>query len=321
MKKKILITGCAGFIGSNLVDFLLKKNFTIIGIDNLSTGKKKNLFEALKNKNFQLFKRDLKNKKQIIRLFKKIDMVFHLAANADVRNGIKNPKKDLDENTIVTFNVLEAMRSNNVKKIVFSSTGSIYGETKQIPTPENANFPIQTSFYGASKLACEGLIHAYCDNYNFQSWIFRFVSILGKRYSHGHVFDFYKKLLKNNYHLDVLGDGNQKKSYLNILDCLTAMIIAIEKSKKKINVYNLGTDEFSKVKNSVNWITKYLSLKPKVKYQTKKKRGWPGDIPNIYLDTKNIRKLGWKPKYTIRESIIETLKFLIENKWILNKKN
>ena len=234
MKKKILITGCAGFIGSNLVDLLLKKNFTIVGIDNLSTGKKKNLFHALKNKNFRLFKIDLKNKKKIIRLFKKIDTVFHLAANADVRNGFKNPKKDLDENTIVTFNVLEAMRLNNVKKIVFSSTGSIYGETKQIPTPENASFPIQTSFYGASKLACEGLIQAYSDNYNFQCWIFRFVSILGKRYSHGHVFDFYKKLLKNNHNLDVLGDGNQKKSYLNILDCLDAIMIAINKSKKKL---------------------------------------------------------------------------------------
>lgn len=320
MKKNILITGCAGFIGSNLVDFLLKKNLRIIGIDNLSTGKKKNLHEALKNKNFLFIKKDLKDKKKITKLFNKINLVFHFAANADVRNGIKNPKRDLDENTIVTFNVLEAMKINNVKKIVFSSTGSIYGETKQIPTPENAKFPFQTSFYGASKLACEGLIHAYCDNYNFQSWIFRFVSILGKRYSHGHVFDFYKKLLQDKNHLSVLGNGNQKKSYLNVSDCLDAMIIAIEKSKKKINVYNLGTNDFSKVKDSVNWITKYLDINPKVKYQ-RKKRGWPGDIPNIYLDTKNIRKLGWQPKYTIKESIIETLEFLIKNKWLMNRKN
>tara|TARA_B100000287_G_C20618032_1_gene774814 strand:- start:86 stop:1048 length:963 start_codon:yes stop_codon:yes gene_type:complete len=319
LNKKILITGCAGFIGSNLVDLLLKKKLTVIGIDNLSTGNLKNLNKALKNKNFKFFKSDLINKNKIKKYFKNIDTVYHFAANADVRNGINQPKKDLEQNTIVTFNVLEAMRENEVKKIIFSSTGSIYGETTQIPTPENANFPIQTSLYGASKLACEGLIQAYCDHYNFQSWIFRFVSILGKRYSHGHVFDFYKKLLKNPKKLDVLGNGNQKKSYLNIKDCLSAIMIAIRSSNKKINIYNLGTNEFSRVRDSVKWITKHLLLKPMVKYQNNK-RGWPGDIPNIYLDTKKIRKLGWKPVYTIEDSIIETLNFLKENKWLLKRK-
>ena len=245
-------------------------------------------------------------------------MVFHLAANADVRYGIDNPKKDLEQNTIVTFNILESMRVNGVKKIIFSSTGSIYGETSIIPTPENVEFPIQTSFYGASKLACEGLIQAYCDHYNFKSWIFRFVSILGERYSHGHVYDFYKKLLKNNNSLSVLGNGKQKKSYLNIKDCLSAIMIAIRKSPKKVNIYNLGTNQFSTVSNSVNQITKRLSLKPKINYKGGK-RGWPGDVPTIYLNTRKIRKLGWKPKYTINESIIETLEFLIKNKWLLKK--
>ncbi len=318
MKKKVIVTGCAGFIGSNLVDLLLKKNFSVLGIDNLSTGHLRNLYDANKNKNFHFVKFDLLDIKKIKNLFKNIDMVFHLAANADVRYGIDNPKKDLEQNTIVTFNILESMRVNGVKKIIFSSTGSIYGETSIIPTPENVEFPIQTSFYGASKLACEGLIQAYCDHYNFKSWIFRFVSILGERYSHGHVYDFYKKLLKNNNSLSVLGNGKQKKSYLNIKDCLSAIMIAIRKSPKKVNIYNLGTNQFSTVSNSVNQITKRLSLKPKINYKGGK-RGWPGDVPTIYLNTRKIRKLGWKPKYTINESIIETLEFLIKNKWLLKK--
>jgi len=318
LKKKVIVTGCAGFIGSNLVDLLLKKNFSVLGIDNLSTGHLRNLDDANKNKNFHFVKFDLLDIKKIKNLFKNIDMVFHLAANADVRFGIDNPKKDLEQNTIVTFNILESMRVNGVKKIIFSSTGSIYGETSIIPTPENVEFPIQTSFYGASKLACEGLIQAYCDHYNFKSWIFRFVSILGERYSHGHVYDFYKKLLKNNNSLSVLGNGKQKKSYLNIKDCLSAIMIAIRKSPKKVNIYNLGTNQFSTVSNSVNQITKRLSLKPKINYKGGK-RGWPGDVPTIYLNTKKIRKLGWKPKYTINESIIETLEFLIKNKWLLKK--
>ena len=318
MKKKVIVTGCAGFIGSNLVDLLLKKNFSVLGIDNLSTGHLRNLDDANKNKNFHFVKLDLLDIKKIKNLFKNIDMVFHLAANADVRYGIDNPKKDLEQNTIVTFNILESMRVNGVKKIIFSSTGSIYGETSIIPTPENVEFPIQTSFYGASKLACEGLIQAYCDHYNFKSWIFRFVSILGERYSHGHVYDFYKKLLKNNNSLSVLGNGKQKKSYLNIKACLSAIMIAILKSPKKVNIYNLGTNQFSTVSNSVNQITKRLSLKPKINYKGGK-RGWPGDVPTIYLNTRKIRKLGWKPKYTINESIIETLEFLIKNKWLLKK--
>ena len=318
MKKKVIVTGCAGFIGSNLVDLLLKKNFSVLGIDNLSTGHLRNLDDANKNKNFHFVKLDLLDIKKIKNLFKNIDMVFHLAANADVRYGIDNPKKDLEQNTIVTFNILESMRVNGVKKIIFSSTGSIYGETSIIPTPENVEFPIQTSFYGASKLACEGLIQAYCDHYNFKSWIFRFVSILGERYSHGHVYDFYKKLLKNNNSLSVLGNGKQKKSYLNIKDCLSAIMIAILKSPKKVNIYNLGTNQFSTVSNSVNQITKRLSLKPKINYKGGK-RGWPGDVPTIYLNTRKIRKLGWKPKHTINESIVETLEFLIKNKWLLKK--
>ena len=174
---KIVVTGCAGFIGSNMCDKLLKDGHHVVGVDNLSTGQYKFLVNANKNKKFTFHEIDLLNLDKLKLIFKDIDMIFHFAANADVRFGLEHPYKDLEQNTIVTYNVLEAMRYNNVKNIVFSSTGSVYGEAEVIPTPEAAPFPIQTSLYGASKIACEGLISAYCEGYNFKSWIFRFVSI------------------------------------------------------------------------------------------------------------------------------------------------
>lgn len=310
--KKILVTGCAGFVGSNLVDFFLKKKKIILGIDNLSTGKKFFLNNALRNINFNFIKKDLINLNEICKYFKNIDLVIHLSANADVRNGPLHPKLDLKQNLIVTSNVLEAMRINNVKKIAFSSTGSIYGEAKTIPTPEDSDFPIQTSLYGASKLACEGLISAYCEAYNMKSWIFRFVSILGERYTHGHIIDFYKSLKNNKKILNVLGNGNQKKSYLYIQDCIEAIFLALKKSNDKVNVFNLGTNEYCNVKNSIKWICNELNLNPKLKYKGGK-RGWIGDNPFIFLDTKRIRSLGWKPKLTIQQSVIKTIKYLQSN--------
>jgi UDP-glucose 4-epimerase len=211
-----LVTGCAGFIGSSLVDRLLSAGEKVVGIDNLSSGQIRFLDAALKNPAFRFVEADLLNPEAITPAFKGVEKVFHLAANADVRFGTDHPRRDLEQNTIATYNVLEAMRANGVKKILFSSTGSVYGESKVIPTPEDGPFPIQTSLYGASKLAGEGLIAAYCEGFGFQSWIFRFVSILGERYTHGHVFDFYRKLKEDPTVLPVLGNGQQKKSYLYI---------------------------------------------------------------------------------------------------------
>ncbi len=308
-----LVTGCAGFIGSNLVDFLLEKNHNVFGVDNLSTGKKLFLQNAFKYKNFNFLEIDLKNPKSLSNKLKNIDIVFHLSANADVRNGLKNPDKDLNENTIVTFNILNAMKDQNVNKIVFSSTGSIYGDTDIIPTPENSPFPIQTSLYGASKLACEGLISAFSHGYNFQSWIFRFVGILGERYTHGHIFDFYKKLLLDPRNIHILGDGNQKKSYLNINDCLDAIYLAINNANKNINIFNLGLEDYCTVNDSLKWISNNLNLKPIVTYEGGK-RGWIGDNPHIELDISRIKKLGWKPKKNIKESVIDTLNYLKKHK-------
>ncbi len=316
MKKKVaLVTGSAGFIGSNLVDDLLSKNFYVIGVDNFRTGKKEFIKNQLKNKNFIFKKIDLTNRKNFLSLSKyKIDIVFHMAANADVSKGHLNPLTDLKFNTIMTSNILEYIRKKKIKEIVFCSTGSVYGETKTIPTPENDKFPIQTSMYGASKLACEGLIQAYSEAYNIKCYIFRFVSILGQRYTHGHVVDFYNKLLKNKKKLNILGDGKQKKSYLHVNDCINAILKVIySKNKKIINIYNLGLNETITVKESAKTICKYLNLKPKFIFSGGK-RGWIGDVPLIKLSTRKIRKIGWVPKNSIKKSIIDTLNYLKNSK-------
>ena len=318
MKKKIIITGCAGFIGSSLVDFLIKKKFQVIGLDNLSTGNIKFLNKALKKKNFKFYKKDLL-KDDISKYFKNISTVYHLAANADVRFGLKHTKKDINQNIIVTYRILESMRQNDVKRIMFSSTGSVYGESKQIPTNENAPFPIQTSLYGASKISAEGIIAAYCEGFNFQSYIFRFVSILGPRYSHGHIFDFAKQLKKKGDTLYVLGDGNQKKSYLNIFDCINAIYKSMDYFNEKINIINLGTNEYLTVKESIKVICKTLKLSPKLIFAGDK-RGWIGDNPLIFLNTKKVKKTGWKPKYTIKKSIEITTNYLLKNQWVLQRK-
>jgi UDP-glucose 4-epimerase len=247
------------------------------------------------------------------------DVVFHLAANADVRFGLQHPRRDLEQGTIATFNVLEAMRASGVKDIAFSSTGSIYGEAKVIPTPEDAPFPVQTSLYGASKLAAEGLIAAYCEGFGMRSWIFRFVSILGERYTHGHVFDFYKKLLADPEKLPVLGDGRQRKSYLYVQDCIDAMQLAMTHTRGNVSIFNLGTDEYCTVDDSIGWISDYLGLAPKRIYAGGD-RGWVGDNPFIHLDLRRIHTLGWRARLGIQEGILRTIAWLAQNRWVLDRR-
>ena len=317
---KFIITGCAGFIGSSLTDRLLSMGHEVVGVDNFSSGQQRFIESALTNKNFKLVEADLLDPEHLNPAFAGGDVVFHFAANADVRFGTDHPRRDLEQNTIATYNVLEAMRANGVKKILFSSTGSVYGEAKVIPTPEDGPFPIQTSLYGASKLAGEGLIAAYCEGFGFQSWIFRFVSILGERYTHGHVFDFYRKLKDDPTVLPVLGNGQQKKSYLYIQDCLDAMVLALEKATDKVNVLNLGVDGYCQVIDSIGWICESLQVKPSMQYSGGD-RGWIGDNPFIFLETKRIQALGWKPKYTIREGVLKTIEFLKHNEWVFDERD
>jgi len=313
------ITGVAGFIASNLTDRLLSSGHIVTGYDNFSTGQEDFVASALQSPNFNLVRADVLDLSSLTEAMRGADFVFHLAANADVRFGTDHPRKDLEQNTIATYNVLEAMRANNVKRIAFSSTGSVYGEAKVIPTPEDAPFPVQTSLYGASKLAGEGLIAAYCEGFGFTGYIFRFVSILGERYTHGHVFDFYKKLLENPNELPVLGNGHQRKSYLYIQDCIDAILCVVENAQEKVNIYNLGADEYCEVNDSIGWICSHLDVNPERKYSGGE-RGWIGDNPFIFLDTTKVRTLGWKPKLTIQQGIIRTLEYLQENQWILERR-
>ena len=313
------VTGCAGFIGSNLADRLLSDGHDVIGYDNFSTGQKTFLEKAQGSRNFKLIHGDTLDSETVSRAMRGCDFVFHLAANADVRFGTEHPRKDLEQNTIATFNVLEAMRANDIKRIAFSSTGSVYGEATVIPTPEEAPFPVQTSLYGASKLAGEGLIAAYCEGYGFQSHIFRFVSILGERYSHGHVFDFYRQLKEDPTRLRVLGDGKQRKSYLYVQDCVDAMLIAIAKGADKTNIFNLGVDDYCAVTDSIGWICEALHVNPRLEYAGGD-RGWIGDNPFIFLDTARIRALGWKPKLSIREGVVRTVEYLKKNQWVLKER-
>lgn len=317
---KFFITGGAGFIGSNLSELLIKSGNDVTVYDNCSTGKISFLEQSKKFKSFTFVNGDLLNQDLLNSAMQGHDFVFHLAANADVRFGINHPRKDLEQNIIATHNVLEAMRLNKINKIAFSSTGSIYGEAKVIPTPENYEIPIQTSLYGASKLSCEALIQAYCEGFKMQSWIFRFVSILGNRYTHGHVYDFYKNLLIDSNNLNVLGDGNQKKSYLDVNDCVHFMFKIIKKEDKQINIFNLGTDEYITVKQSIQIICNELNLNPKLNFSGGK-QGWIGDNPFIWLDCRKMINAVGKPKLSIEEGVKKTIIWLSNNKWVFDHDN
>ena len=313
------MTGCAGFIGSNLVDRLLQNGHEVVGYDSFVTGQPEFLTEARRSPRFTLVQGDTLDLDSVARAMRGAACVFHLAANADVRHGTEHPRRDLDQNAVATFNVLEAMRATGVQRLAFASTGSIYGEPTVFPTPEDAPFPVQTSLYGASKLAAEGLIQAYCEGFGFQGYIFRFVSILGERYTHGHVFDFYRQLRADPSRLRVLGNGKQRKSYLYVQDCIDAMLLAMARAGQTINILNLGADEYCDVDDSIGWICEHLGISPERVYAGGE-RSWIGDSPFIFLDCSRMRALGWKPSLSIREGVIRTLRYLERNPWLMDRR-
>jgi UDP-glucose 4-epimerase len=322
--QSVFVTGAAGFIGSTLVDRLIADGFSVVGWDNFSTGQERFLEQAQQHSRFKLIRGDNVDLPALTAAMRGCDFVFHLAANADIKDGWQHPKKDLEQNTIATFNVLEAMRANGIRRIAFSSTGSVYGEalvTPDKPTPETDVFPIQTSLYGASKAACEGLMAAYAEGGQIdEAYIFRFVSILGERYTHGHVFDFYKQLIEHPDRLRVLGDGTQRKSYLYVQDCIDAMLHVTRagtarEARHHTQIYNLGTPEFVEVNQSIGYICAALGLKPRLEYAGGN-RGWIGDNPFIFLDTKKIQATGWRAKLTIEQGILRTLRWLEANRWV-----
>jgi len=312
--QRVLITGGAGFIGSNLADALLADGKEIVLYDDFRTGRREFVAGALEA-GATLVEGDVLDRARLDGAVEGCDAVVHLQANADVRFGLHDPRRDLEQNTIATSNVLEAMRAAGARFIAFSSTGSVYGEPEVFPTPEDAPFPVQTSLYGASKLAGEGLIAAYCHGYGFTGLTFRFVSLLGERYTHGHVIDFYRALKRDPTRLRVLGDGRQRKSYLYVQDCVRAMQRAMtehEGQSGAYEVYNLGTDETTIVERSIELVTDHLGLTPEVE-RTGGKRGWIGDSPLIHLDTRKIRSLGWEPELTIEQAVRTTLAWFDAN--------
>lgn len=317
---KYLVTGGAGFIGSHFVDNALAQNHEVLAFDDLSTGQMFFLESAQKSKKFTFQKGDICNLGQLENTVKsfKPDWVIHLAANADIRFGLDQPRKDLDVNTIGSWNVLEAMRKNDCRKILFSSTGSVYGEPNVFPTPETCPFPEQTSLYAASKVSAEGMISAYCHGFGFTGLVYRFVSILGPRYTHGHVFDFVKQLKKDSSKLKVLGNGKQNKSYLHVNDLIAGLSLGIEKATPGFHVLNIGHDGSLVVDDSIKTITQTMKVSPKLEH-TGGERGWVGDSPRIQLDTSKLKKWGWKAKIDLHQSVRETAEYLMSHPNLLER--
>lgn len=314
---RVCITGGAGFIGSTLADRLSADGAEVVVLDDFRTGRREFLDELLRRPGATLVEGDVLDRSALRTAVEGCDWVFHLQANADVRHGLEHPTLDLEQNTVATAGVLEAMRECGVHRIAFSSTGSVYGEPDVFPTPEDAPFPVQTSLYAASKLACEGMISAYAAGFDFTALIFRFVSLLGERYTHGHVFDFYRALRADPTELTVLGDGHQEKSYLYVDDCVSAMLTASahHADEPGVSIYNLGTDETLVVDDSVAIIAGYMGIDPVV-HHTGGRRGWVGDSPLIRLDTSRIRALGWSPQISIAEAVRRTLAWFDENDFV-----
>ncbi len=311
--QRVIVTGGAGFIGSHLADELLRQGAFVKVLDNMQTSQPAVVQEHKKHKNYAFKKIDVfKEPSKLKTEFTETDFVFHLAANADIRGGITNTRVDLEQNIIATHNVLEAMRLNDVKKICFTSSGAVYGNTKVVPTPENVEL-VQTSLYGATKLAAESVIQAYSEYYGFSNWIYRFVSILGERYPHGVVIDFVHKLKKDSKHLEILGNGKQKKSFLHIEDCIKGVFLGIEKSKQKNNTFNLGNNYTMNVDQVADIVIEEMGLSNVSRSYTGGEVGWIGDQPLVLLSTEKIGKLGWKPRISIEDAIRTTTRYLLAN--------
>jgi len=314
--KTYLITGSCGFIGSNLALRLLNSGARVIGVDRYHSRHDKILSELTINSNYKHYNIDLSNENSLDIISDDVDMIFHLAANADVRFSSVYPDKDLNDGIISTFNVLRWVKQKNIKNIAYASTAALYGDPSVIPTPETYPF-IQTSFYGASKLAGEALIQAHCSSYDANAWIFRFCSITGPKYSHGFIYNFYSSLKNNSDELYIHGGQNQRKTYLDIDDCIDAILIIINKTKESVNIFNIGHPDICGLNDSLPIITNYLKINPKIIWSGNE-IGWVGDSKISHLDLTKLINLGWSPKYSIPQTITRTLEWLEANKWILD---
>jgi len=305
------VTGGAGFIGSFVVDRLIKRSGVTV-YDNLSTGKEEFISHHLGNEYFRFVKADLLDVQSLYKEMRGHSSVWHIAANPDIRKGTASTMVDLEQNTIATYNALECARRADIKTFVFSSTSAMYGRAKKFPTPEDYGPCLPISLYGASKLACEGLVSAYAELYGIKSWIFRFANIVGHRSNHGILFDLVQKLNKDPKRLEVLGDGKQMKSYLLVEECVDGMIFGFKNAKDKLNYFNLGSQDQISVKNIVKILLEETRLKDVKVHYTGGEGGWKGDVPKFLLDTKKMAKLGWKPKHDSEEAVREAAKIVVK---------
>jgi UDP-glucose 4-epimerase len=312
---KVCVTGGAGFIGANLVERLLAEGHEILVIDDFSTGDERFLSSETR-KSIEILREDLSRveSRSLTQALKKVEVIFHLAANADVRSGWNATFTDIQQNVISTHNVAVAARSAGVKHVVFASTGCVYGDSSLIPTPEDEPFPVQTSLYGASKVAAEGILSTFAMNAAFSVTVFRFVSVLGKYYHHGHVIDFMRQLFENPSVLRILGNGKQKKSFISVDDCVRALMTL--RGSKDFEVFNIGQSTYCEIKDSAQIIASRMGLAPRLVFGTDD-RGWVGDNPFTFLDTRKSNDHGWIPSTSIEESISQTVDWISENKWVI----
>jgi UDP-glucose 4-epimerase len=315
---KAFVTGGAGFIGSHIVDHLMELGTGVTVYDNLTTGFEAHLSGHRGNPAFQFIRGDILDFDLLARSLAGHDAVFHFQANADVRGGMEKTRIDLEQNTTGTWNVLEAMRVHSAKLIVFASSATVYGEPYRFPTPEDEPL-IQTSLYGASKLAGEAMLQAYSEYFGIRSLAFRFVSWIGARYSHGVVFDLMKKLCQDPRRLEVLGDGKQRKSYLDVRDGVSGIFTAVERFEGLKGVFNLGHDESMNVLDLAQIVVSEMGLENVEIHTAGGERGWLGDSPIVHLDTRRIKALGWIPGVALETGIRSTVQHLLENPWLLER--
>ncbi|MEM0079628.1 MAG: SDR family NAD(P)-dependent oxidoreductase [Candidatus Nezhaarchaeales archaeon] len=302
--KKALITGGAGFIGSHLVDRLVSDGWHVRVLDNFSSGRIENVAHHLNNRRVEVLYGDLKNPQDVNKAAEEVEVVFHYAANPEVRVSTTNPEIHFSENVVATFNLLETIRRNDVEKLVFASSSSVYGEPEAIPVGEDA--PMRpVSVYGASKAACENLIHAYSKLYGIKALVLRYANVIGPRLRHGVVYDFVIKLRRNTKELEILGDGTQVRSYVYVYDAIEATMVAYDNSKELFNVYNIASEDWVTVNEVAEAIAYAMGLRG-VRYTYKPVLhgvGWLGDVKRIALDVRKLKELGWRPQMRSREAV------------------
>lgn len=309
---RALVTGGAGFIGSHLIDRLVSRGDTVVVIDNLSSGNLDFIQNHIDSGKVSLVKGDITNYQDVLSAMNGVECVFHLAANPDIRLGTKITDTDLKQGTIATYNIVEAMRVEGVNKIAFASSSVVYGEDAPMPTPEDYGPCLPISLYGASKQAGEGLISSWVGTFGFQAWIFRFANIIGTRGTHGVIFDFIHKLKADPSRLEVLGNGLQEKSYMEVGDCVDGILHVMANSNESVNLFNLGSHDTASVRRIAEIVVEETGCAGASIEYTGGDRGWAGDIPRAMLAIDKMLEIGFDVNYNSEQAIRHTARALIE---------